>query len=60
MSQWNKPAPDGQIWVCGACNREAKRVVDIGDESCWLNAVLCYERTDKERAERRATAVEGS
>lgn len=33
-------APEGQKWVCGACGREGQNSVDIGDESCFLNAVL--------------------
>jgi hypothetical protein len=36
-------APEGQVWVCGACGRYSKNSLDIGDESCFLNAVLCYE-----------------
>lgn len=37
-------APEGQEWVCGACGNHGKNRVDIGDEACFLNAVLCYER----------------
>lgn len=39
-------APAGRIWVCGACGKTAldKYGEDRGwDESCMLNAVLCYE-----------------
>lgn len=36
-------APAGQIWVCGACGRTGKNRMNINDESCLLNAVLCYE-----------------
>lgn len=39
-------APEGQIWVCGACGKNGKNRADIGDESCFLNAVLCHERKD--------------
>jgi hypothetical protein len=39
-------APEGQIWVCGACGKTSKdRYGDRNsswDESCALNAVLCY------------------
>ena len=35
-------APDGQEFVCGACGRHGKLRDRIGDESCFLNAVLCY------------------
>lgn len=45
MADWKDEyqAPAGQVWVCGACGRHGKNKVDIGDESCFLNAVLCYE-----------------
>lgn len=44
-------APEGQVFVCGACGKTAKNRDgdrrDDGyyswDESCMLNAVLCYE-----------------
>lgn len=43
-------APDGAIWVCGACGKTHKDqygiegVGSLGwDESCMLNAVLCHE-----------------
>lgn len=39
-------APEGQIWVCGGCGKTAKNRVEGTrgwDESCFLNAVLCYE-----------------
>jgi hypothetical protein len=36
-------APDGQIWVCGACGRNGKDRTRLGD-SCFTWAVLCYER----------------
>jgi len=46
------PAPDGQVWICGACGKtsptkygfdaDEKNVAEAGwDESCMLNAVLC-------------------
>lgn len=44
----NQIAPDGQIWVCGACGKRSKdlygeQAVNHGwDESCMLNACLCY------------------
>jgi hypothetical protein len=37
-------APPGQVWVCAACGKHGQNRVDIGDESCFLNAVLCYDR----------------
>lgn len=51
----NKTAPDGQIYVCGACGKTSKTRTGwssddelfVGqhgwDASCFLNAVLCYE-----------------
>lgn len=36
-------APAGQVWVCGACGKYGKNRSSFGDESCFLNAVLCYE-----------------
>lgn len=36
-------APSGQIWVCTACGRKGPNRVDIGDESCFLNASLFPE-----------------
>lgn len=39
-------APEGAIWVCGACGKTSKdRYGDAGsswDESCMLNAILCH------------------
>lgn len=45
----NKVAPEGQVWVCGACGKRSRdrygyQPIDRGwDESCFLNAVLCHE-----------------
>ena len=43
-------APAGQIFVCGACGKTSKNIYGEDpnnpfswDESCMLNAVLCYE-----------------
>lgn len=40
-------APDGQIFVCGACGRAQKSLLPASDiewdESCMINAILCYE-----------------
>lgn len=35
-------APKGTIWVCGACGKSGIDRTEIGDEACFLNAVLCY------------------
>jgi hypothetical protein len=44
------PAPKGQVYVCAGCFRTSRTRAgwdgagDPGwDESCFLNAVLCYE-----------------
>jgi hypothetical protein len=37
-------APEGKIWVCGACGKTTKDKYagERGwDESCMLNAILC-------------------
>lgn len=53
------PAPDGQIYVCGACGKTSKTLACVPDsswdESCMLNAVLCYE----EKTDGQWTAVRG-
>lgn len=43
-------APDGAVWVCGACGKTHKDRYGMEgegsrgwDESCMLNAVLCHE-----------------
>jgi hypothetical protein len=42
-------APDGQVWVCLACGKTARDRFGLEphangwDESCMLNAALCYE-----------------
>lgn len=39
-------APPGQIWVCGACGKTSKNKYRLGDTSCVIWAVLCFEKTD--------------
>lgn len=36
-------APAGQVWVCGACGKYNSNRYNIGDVSCFINAVLCYD-----------------
>lgn len=41
------PAPDGQVYVCGACGKTSTTRYGRGatngwDESCMLHAVLCH------------------
>lgn len=46
MQDGDNIAPEGQIWVCGACGRSTKDRSDLSfewDESCFLNSVLCYD-----------------
>ncbi len=57
------PAPEGQIYVCAACGKRSRTRYgfddnnqNVGpshgwDESCMLNAVLCYEQRDLLTAE---------
>ncbi len=37
-------APKGQVWVCAACGRTARKPDDLRDTSCILHSVLCYEQ----------------
>jgi len=55
--EYQEVAPDGQIWVCAACGKTAKDRTKLGDESCFLNAVLCYE---KKNHQDEWTAVPGA
>lgn len=48
--KYPETAPDGQIFVCGACGKTSKSIygdelhgLGSWDESCMLNAVLCSE-----------------
>lgn len=54
MSDGTTPAPDDQVWVCRACGKTSRTQYgfdannqdcsDRGwDESCMLNAVLCWK-----------------
>lgn len=41
-------APEGKIYVCGACGKTSRGLYGSGgdygwDESCMLNALLCNE-----------------
>lgn len=49
----NKIAKYGTIYVCGACGKTSEDLFGMEgkhshgwDESCSMNAVLCYERKD--------------
>ncbi len=55
MSKLYTRAPDGQVYVCGACGKTSptqsgydsngERVAPSGwDESCMFHGVLCYDR----------------
>ena len=45
----NQLAPDGQVYVCGACGKRSQdrygdKAIDHGwDESCVMNSFLVYE-----------------
>ncbi len=45
----NTPAPQGQVWVCGACGRTSTTRYGFKDSSCVSNAVLCYDRVANAR-----------
>lgn len=57
----NAPAPEGQIYLCGACGRTNKIRYNMGDTSCVTWACLVYEDSIVRRAEdghiTHATAV---
>ncbi len=40
---YSKPAPDGTIYMCGACGRTGKIRGALGDTSCVTWAVLVHE-----------------
>lgn len=42
-----KPAPDGQVWMCAACGRQNKRQYAMSDSTCITHAVLVYEASIK-------------
>lgn len=54
----NYVAPEGQIWRCGACGRLSRdrygnqALSASWDESCFMNAVLCYYPPEAEITER--------
>lgn len=45
----NKVAPEGQVYVCGACGKRSKdrygyqKIDQWWDESCVIYSFLCYE-----------------
>jgi hypothetical protein len=38
-------APDGAVWMCGACGKQAKDPMKIGDVSCYTWSVLVDEKS---------------
>lgn len=57
LREGTTPAQSGQVWVCGACGKtsttrygvdaDGNSVASGGwDESCLLNAVLCYSERE--------------
>lgn len=56
-------APKGQVWVCGACGKYNKNRYEVGDVSCYLNSVLCYDdetlKVDKGRVVSARAVKEG-
>lgn len=42
--EWSEgDAPEGAVWVCPCCGKYNKNRYRVGDESCYINAVLAYE-----------------
>lgn len=43
--EWRRKydAPEGAIWICGACGKKHKNRTRVGDESCFVNAVLIVD-----------------
>lgn len=44
-------APEGTVWVCGACGKTSPDWIDGPrgwDESCAMNSVLCYTKPTEE------------
>lgn len=31
------------VWLCGACGKQGRTRMDVGDESCYLNSIKVYE-----------------
>ena len=50
-------APEGQEWMCGACGKHGKNRMCIGDESCFLNAVLVWTESIVQQTRCRPTAA---
>lgn len=42
VNEGTTPAPEGRIYVCGACGRTSATRYGFKDSSCMSNAVLCY------------------
>lgn len=70
-SNGDTPAPEGQIWVCGACGKTSTTRYGFKDSSCMSNAVLCYDReqngrqavweaVDKAEASQRSNVIEST
>jgi hypothetical protein len=50
-------APLGTMWVCGACGKTGLDRRTIGDEACFINAVLCYIKDVPESALKKTLAA---
>lgn len=49
-------APEGQVYVCGACGRAFNDPYEV-DVSCMLNRVLCYDDSLKFGKDGRVVAA---
>jgi len=58
MSRDMKPAPEGAIYVCGACGKTARIPYDFKDVSCVVNCVLVKESSIKRDTDGRVKSAE--
>jgi hypothetical protein len=60
----NQVAPEGQVYVCGACGKRSRdkygdQKISYGwDVSCMLHAVLCYDEPGAGTTEKPWRTVE--
>lgn len=48
--EFDTPAPAEQVYVCGACGRQARTVNGLKDTSCRTWATLCFKQKTKDGA----------
>lgn len=40
-------APEGQVWLCPGCGRQAPRRKELRGSRCYVNSVLVYSKSVK-------------